>query len=255
MATEKLHIGDKDIVIPGDLLAEGMSYLPSGRAYREDQKLFASSVGLVSIKGKVIKVIPLSGAYMPKAGDSVIGRINEVHNRGWSVDIGCPYGADLNVGDATMRYIDSNRTDLTEIYDIGDYVLAGIRNISPSKYVRLSTRDRQFFKLSDGNIIKVSPTKIPRIIGKAGSMISMIKNHTGCKIFVGQNGLVWIEGKDENVAAVARIIKMIEKESHISGLTEKVQKILDKEVKKEKTAKKKEEEVSQWEDQKADQQN
>lgn len=232
---EKLFVENKEIVTPGELLADGMSYLPSGRAFREGEKIFASSIGLVNIKGKVLKVIPLSGAYMPKVGDTVIGKVLDVGSRGWSVDISCPYNADLMVGDATTRYIDLNRTDLGDIYEAGSYILAGIRMISPTKFIKLSTRDQQYFKLHGGNIIHVSPTKIPRIIGKAGSMVAMLKQETGCRIFIGQNGLVWIEGKEDMIALVARIIKMIERDSHTSGLTDKVSAILKKEAKGGKT--------------------
>ena len=33
--------------------------------------------------------------------------------------------------------------------------------------------------------MQVTPTKIPRVIGRKGSMISMIKTETGCQIILG----------------------------------------------------------------------
>jgi exosome complex component RRP4 len=79
-------------------------------------------------------------------------------------------------------------------------------------------------KLYNGIIIKVSPTKIPRIIGKGGSMIQAIKQATKCDIVTGQNGVIWIRGDDKTKAIDA--ILTIEKESHILGLTDKIQKML-----------------------------
>lgn len=230
--TDKLIVKDKEIVIPGELLAEGMSYLPSGRAFREDKNLYASTMGLAYVKGKVIKVIPLAGAYVPKAGDDVIGKVTNIGNSGWAISIGGPFDADLNIGEASMRYIDTHKTDLKDIYGVGDYVLAKIKMIAKNGFVKLTTKENKYHKLSSGNIIKVSPTKIPRIIGKKGSMIAMLKDATECRIFVGQNGLVWLDGKENMVALASKVVKIVEKDSHTSGLTNKIKDMLAKETKK-----------------------
>ena len=136
------------------------------------------------------------------------------------------FNADLNIGEASTRYIDLNKTDLADIYDVGDLILASVRQITQSGYAKLSTKDSKYHRLDSGNIINISPSKIPRIIGKKGSMIAMLKEKTGCKIFVGQNGKVWIDGETNKIALVSKIIKMVEKESHMRGLTSKVQAIL-----------------------------
>jgi len=227
--TEKIVVKDRDIVVPGELLAEGMSYIPGGKAFRDDQKIYASSVGLVSVRGRVVKVIPLSGRYMPKRGDVVVGKITGIGNSGWAVDIFTPYNADLNIGEATQAYIDLRKTDLSSVFDIGDYLLAEIINVTESGFVKLSAKKhRMYGKLKGGNLVNVSPTKIPRIIGKEGSMISMLKKSTGCEVLVGQNGLVWMKGEPEKQALVAKVIKKINDESHKTGLTDEIKKMLEK---------------------------
>jgi exosome complex RNA-binding protein Rrp4 len=55
-------------------------------------------------------------------------------------------------------------------------------------------------------------------------MVTLIKSKTGCDIYTGQNGLVWIRG--ENKAKAIEAILTIEKESHTVGLTEKIEKML-----------------------------
>jgi len=74
--------------------------------------------------------------------------------------------------------------------------------------------------------LTITPSKVPRLIGKQGSMIELIKNKTNCQIIVGQNGVVWIKGEQEGLAAKA--ILTIENESHISGLTDKITAMLEK---------------------------
>jgi exosome complex component RRP4 len=85
-------------------------------------------------------------------------------------------------------------------------------------------------KITRGEIVKVTPTKIPRVIGRKGSMISMIKQETGCQIILGLNGIILITGKnleDEQLAMMA--IHKIEEESHTSGLTDRIVQMLKEE--------------------------
>jgi len=223
--TEKIHIKDRDIVVPGDLLAEGMSFLPSGKAFREGDKIYAATVGLVSLKGRVIKVIPLAGKYMPKKGDVVIGIVTNIGYSGWMLNINSAYAADLSIAEASQKYIERD-AELSKYFDINDYVLAEVTKISENKFVKLTAKRRPYRKLIGGNIIEVSPTKIPRIIGKAGSMIKMLKDLSGCDVVVGQNGTIWIKGTPEKETLVAKAIKKIEQESHTKGLTDKIKAML-----------------------------
>lgn len=226
---EKLYVNNKDVVVPGEVLAKGMNFLPGKRAFRENDEICSSMLGLARIDGRVIKVIPLSGAYMPSKNDAVIGEIKDISFAGWHVDISCPYSADLNVAEATRKYIDLDKTDLTKILDIGEYIFAKVIKVNRAKYVKLTTKNRPYRKLNGGTIVKVSSTKIPRLIGKKGSMVNMLKDNSGCEILIGQNGLVWIKGKPENEQLVVKAIERIEKEAHKEGLTDRIKKMLSKE--------------------------
>ena len=98
-----------------------------------------------------------------------------------------------------------------------------ITNVTSQKLIDVTMREPGLKKLSGGRIFKVNTNKVPRIIGKKGSMVSMIKNATGCDITVGQNGKVWISGKDTDMEVKARkIIEFISENVLVPGLTEKV---------------------------------
>ena len=105
---------------------------------------------------------------------------------------------------------------------MGDLIYAKINAMNPSSdSVHLSMQDSRSRKFAGGRIVRISPSKVPRLIGKMGSMINVIKDNTGCRISVGQNGLVWLEGEGLDLALQA--IKMIEENAHkVSGLTDKV---------------------------------
>ncbi len=224
--TNKVIVKDREIVIPGDILAEGLDYLPSGRAFRDKDKLYASSMGLVNIKGRVIKVIPLAGKYLPAEMDAVIGTIVSTGKHGWQVNINAPTKADLNILDASNSYIDKRRAKPSDFFQKGDIAFAGVDKISENGYVSITMKGGMYKKLIGGVTISISPTKIPRVIGKQGSMIKTLKDKSKCDILVGQNGIVWMKGEPEMLFKLTKAIKLIEKESHTSGLTERITKLL-----------------------------
>jgi exosome complex component RRP4 len=75
--------------------------------------------------------------------------------------------------------------------------------------------------LKGGSLLKFSPVKIPRLIGKKNSMVTMIKDATGCDIFIGRNGFVWLSDKGD-VSLAKRAVQKVDAEAHIPGLTDRV---------------------------------
>jgi exosome complex component RRP4 len=133
----------------------------------------------------------------------------------------------LSMKDATSDFI-ARGADLTQFFNLEDYVVVKIVNVTSQKLVDLTTKGPGLRKLYGGRVITVNCNKVPRIIGKQGSMVSLIKNATGCKIIVGQNGIVWLQGEPMSEVIAIQAIKKIEEESHISGLTERVTEFLEK---------------------------
>ena len=240
----ELKTKEKTIVVPGEILATGMDYLPSFGTYREGENIRAGKLGIVQIEGKVIKTIPVSGRYLPKRGDTIIGKIIDMTLNGWRIEINSPYSAMLMLKDASNEFIEKG-ANLTRIYNFDEYVVCGITAVSSQKLIDLTMKGPGFRKLRGGRIIEVSTHKVPRIIGKSGSMVSMIKQATGCMIVVGQNGLVWLNGENPEMEILAiDTIRKIEAEAHTTGLTDKIKEFLEK-----KTGKKIELQTQQHEEQ------
>jgi len=219
----------KQLVTPGDLLAEG-KYRAGDNTYKDDDKIYAARVGLVSLEDQTVHVVALKAFYIPYVGDTVIGRIVEVGISAWMVDINAPYLAVLRASDALDRPFNPRKDELPAIFDVNDLIIAKLVAYDRTQDPLLTVREPGLGKISRGQIVEVTPTKIPRVIGRKGSMISMIKQETGCQITIGQNGLVLISGKtpeDERLAVMA--IRKIEQESHTSGLTDRVTEMIRKE--------------------------
>ncbi len=226
--TSKLLVQEREIVVPGQELAEGLDYLPGDETFRDKDKIIAVKIGMVSVVGRLIKLVALAGPYIPKRGDLVIGEIVNVGIGGWRIDFGWPFEANLSVRDATSDFI-AKGSDLSKYLDYKDYVIVQIINVASAKIIDVTMKGPGLRKLSPGRLINISSVKIPRVIGKQGSMIGMIKDYTECKISVGQNGVVWLQGDDpkKEMLAVSALNKIVE-ESHISGLTERMKEFLEK---------------------------
>lgn len=214
----------KDVVVPGEALAEGMDYLPGAFTYRHQDKILAKRLGLVSIEGRAIKLVPLSGRYLPKPGDKIIVEVFDITMSGWLVRTNSAYHAMLSTKDIS-RFVRRDE-DLTKYFDIGDWLCVKIVKVTSQNLVDVSMKEPGLTKLSGGRIIKVNPHKVPRIIGKLGSMVSLIKDKTNCSITVGQNGVVWVNGKPDEELRAIHAIKKIEAEAHLGGLTEKITQFL-----------------------------
>lgn len=229
----KIFVEERQVVIPGEKLASGLDFVPSFGTYRDGKEIYATRIGLVNIHKNIIKIISLNGVYMPKEGDLIIGRISDFSSKGWMVDINSAYHAMLMVKEFTRDYV-SRDANLSRYLDINDYIVAKVSRVSPQMLIDLTMMERDLKKLEDGRIIKFNPFKTPRVIGKQGSMISMIKKHLKLNVVIGQNGIIWTEGNPEDEILFLKVLDMIDQQSHTSGLTQRVEEFIVSELKKRK---------------------
>ena len=227
MSSSKLLVEMKEIVVPGDTLAEGMDFLPGKGTFREGEKVISSKIGLVNTNGSIISIIPITGRYLPKEGDTVVGYVRDMTYSSWFIDIGYPYDASLNLKNASSEYIERG-TALSDFFAIGDIILTKITNFTKEGNIDLTMVGPGLRKLKGGKVIDITPSKVPRIVGKQGSMISMIKDMTGCSVFAGQNGRIWIRGQSAEADLLAtRAIELIAEKAHTRGLTDRVKAFLE----------------------------
>ncbi len=217
-----LVVNDKELVTPGDLLADG-EYMGGENTFQEKDKVYAARIGLASVRGKRVHVVALKGCYMPQIGDLVVGKVIEVEMSGWSVDIGSPYMAMLFVSEALDKPFNPRRDELTKYFTIGDIILAKVISLDRTRNPILTVRGSGLGKMTRGYLVSIASAKIPRLIGRKGSMINMLKRETGCSIIVGQNGRIIVSGRrSEDEALAISAIHMIDREAHTSGLTDRI---------------------------------
>jgi exosome complex component RRP4 len=160
----------------------------------------------------------------------VIGVIEEIGPSNWLVDINAPYPAPLHVNEVPWKV---EFGDTSKYLNVGNAVLLKVLMVDESKKIQVTMKDSGLRRIEGGQLIEMPHSKVSRVIGKSGSMIQMIKNLTDCRIFVGQNGRIWIDG-DENAEVAVEAIKMIEREAQSNNLTERVENFIKKRLPKEK---------------------
>ena len=216
---EKEEKRKREIAIPGEKIVSGKEYLPGDGTRREGDDIISNKFGLSDVSGRLVKVIPLSGTYLPRVGNIVIGIVSDVTFNGWLMDLKAPYSSFLSLSECPMFI----KGDLKEYYDIGDVLSCKVTSVK-QKGIDLTIKGRGLGKLGKGIIIQINSNKVPRVIGREGSMIKLIKEETNCNIIVGQNGIVWISGNTiESELKAKEAILFVVNKSFIEGLTDKVQ--------------------------------
>ncbi|MCX8195525.1 MAG: exosome complex RNA-binding protein Rrp4 [Acidilobaceae archaeon] len=190
----------------------------------------ATVVGIISQREGKAYFVPLKSIYVPKVWDVVIGLVESVSAASWMVDINSPYQALLYAQDFLGRSFNPSTDDLYQILKPGEYVKAKVVAFDKTRSPLLSVQGEGLGRFIKGAVIDVPPARIPRIIGKKRSMTSLLEEKTGCSVFPAVNGRVHVDCPSPELEAIAIMaIRLIERESHTAGLTERVAKFIEEE--------------------------
>lgn len=217
----------KRYVIPGDVITTG-PYRPDQNVTLDGNRIIATVIGISEISDDSVRVIPLTGMYIPKSSDLVIGKVVSHTSLSWEVDINSCYVGILPAADVFGRDFSAHADELTSKLAKGDLIAARIVNFDRTRDPLITIADRELGKIESGTLITISPSKVPRLIGKRGSMIQTIEMATHAVITIGQNGLIVVSCDDSNgLLKAINAIRMIEEEAHMANLTDKVKEMLE----------------------------
>jgi len=234
----------RELVVPGEVLTEDTkNFLPGrGTIFNKDRtKIISLNIGLKQINKNYINVIPLRGFYTPRPGDKIIALVTDKNPVKYRCDINAKDEGTLKPKNTIKRGkprgfrggAPGNQDNSTEKYDIGDILIVKVLSADRLNKPELTTVGKYLGKRRDGLVISIDPPKIPRVIGRSGSMIKMLKNLTKCNIFVTQNGRIWLKGEDiAHERLLIDAVRKIEKEAHTVGLTDRMSEYIENEKKK-----------------------
>ena len=214
-------------VLPGDIIVTG-HYTPEQNVIIDGDRVIATTVGFSEIKDSNVSVISLTGFYIPKIDDLIIGKVISYSALSWEIDINSYYSAILPASDIFGRDFTSSRDNLSLKLDKGDLIAARIVNVGSTREPLITISGQDLGKIDSGELVKISPSKVPRLIGKQGSMIQAIEGATNSSITIGQNGLIILNNDNNSgLEQATRAIKMIEINLYEPNLEEKIQNLLD----------------------------
>ena len=215
-------------VIPGDVVTSG-PFRPEQNTILEGNKIISTTIGISEIYDDSVRVIPLTGKYIPKINDLVIGKVISHTSLSWELDINSCYVGFLPAQDVFGRDFSAHADELTSKLKSGDLVAARIANFDRTRDPLVTISDRDLGKIDSGDLVKISPSKVPRLIGKRGSMIQTIEEATTAAITIGQNGWVVLSCESpEGLLKAKKAIQMVNEQAHVANLTDQVKEMLDK---------------------------
>lgn len=254
---EEVEEDSRELVVPGEVLSENVKDFLPGRGTilnAKKTKIVSLHIGLKQLSKNYINVIPLRGLYMPQPGDKVIALVVDKNPVKYKLDInsndfgqlkpkntikrgrpgnfrGGGGGGNRNGGRNQYQQRGGFQDDMnTTRFKIGDVLVVKVLSADRLNKPELTTVGKYLGKKNGGIVITIDPPKIPRIIGRNGSMIKMLKNLTKTNIFVTQNGRIWIKGDDlAHERLLIDAIKKIEREAHTIGLTDRMNAYIENE--------------------------
>ena len=214
-------------VLPGDFITTSPLRLQDN-VVLDGKRIISTTIGLSDVSTDNVRVISLTGIYIPKIDDLIIGKIESIFGNSWFADINSCYKGMLLGQDVFGRGSYPTNSEMKNRLDKGDIIFARIANFDRQREPLISIADNNLGKIDSGELIKISPSKIPRLIGKQGSMIQTIEGSTNATITVGQNGVIVVSCDETNgLLKALTAIRMIDEQAHIINLTDKVKKMLE----------------------------
>lgn len=197
----------KEMVFPGQMLQQAER--KPHHTYAEKGKLYSSIVGIYDTESG--SITPLEGSWKPRIGDIVVGVVvgARAERKVYNVDL-CYHGNGLLIEDKFSR----------SEFGLGDVLEVEVKSIENKRNILLERPKL----LKGGTLMRIKPSKVPRVIGRSDTMIKQIAELTNSTIAVGTNGIIWLNGG--NIAAAKLAILTIEREAHTQGLTAKIKDIL-----------------------------
>ncbi len=225
-----MEVTKRRYVIPGDVITTG-PLRPEQNVYQDGDRIISTSVGISEIYDNAVRVIPLSGMYVPKNNDLIIGKVIGHSALSWEFEINSCFVGFLPAQDVFGRDYSPTKDELKARLDKGDLVAARVANFDRSRDPLLTIQDRDLGKIESGELIEIAPSKVPRLIGKRGSMIQTIELATKAMITIGQNGWIVISCDDPvGLLKAIQAVKMVDAQAHTPNLTERVKSMLGVEL-------------------------
>jgi len=212
------------LVIPGDSLGEIGERRAGHGVLRRNGELIATRLGHLREKDGELSVNPVHTSYTPRPGDLIVGYVEGMRSNIWFIDIGGPFNAILPMSLAAGK-VDFGAT--REYMDVGSTVLCRVQEVDENHGAVVTMKGMGLRKLNSGFVDTVPSHLLSRVVGVDGQMLKSIKEASDCRMVVGQNGRIWIEGDASGTRLARSALSVIREAGHRPDIESRVRGILE----------------------------
>lgn len=182
------------VVTPGQVIStETGAFLRGHGTYMSNNELVASVAGVVEKVNQLITVRPLVSRYIGEVGDIVVGRVTEVGNKRWKVDVNGQQDASLMLSSVTLpggaqrRRTYEDQLQMRNFFVENDLISAEIQEVRYDGSLSLHTRSLRYGKLENGQFVQVAPPLVKRVKQHMVTLPGL-----GIDVILGTNGYMWV---------------------------------------------------------------
>ena len=202
---------EQRLVTPGMTIGSLSGMRVGSGAISQNDEIIATKLGWVRESNGTVSVDPINSPYLPRSGDLVIAHVAEVRNNLWFMDINGSFQGLLPMSLAPWKVeFGAARQHM----GIGDVALARVQEVDECHNVVLTMKGIGLRRIKQGSLLTIPVNHIDRIKGKDNSTIERLKNACDCRIIIGQNGKVWVDGNAEGIAWARKAIQIAQDCGH-----------------------------------------
>ena len=170
---------------------------------------------------RIVALAPhiVENLYEIGAGDLIVGFVEGMTNNIWFLDIGASFNAILPMSLAPWKV---EFGAVREHLNVGEAVLCRVQEVDETHSAVATMKGMGLRKLKSGLLEEIPPHIIPQVIGKGGSMLQSLKDLGQCRMVVGQNGRVWLDGEHDGMRDVRAALQLIRDTAHLPGLKNRI---------------------------------
>jgi len=199
------------LVTPGEAIGASSGARAGTGTVKQGQDIISTKLGWVKENNGVLFVEPIHSSYLPRSGDLVIGIIESVRNNLWFAEVNGPFNGLLPMSLAPWKV---EFGAAREHMDIGDVMLARVQEVDEAHNIVLTMKGVGLRKLKEGAVLELPVNLIKLIRNDNERILNVFKESSDCRIIVGDNGRIWVDGSAENISMVRAGFDLMNKIGH-----------------------------------------
>jgi len=199
------------LVTPGEAIGASSGARAGTGTVKQGQDIISTKLGWVKENNGVLFVEPIHSSYLPRSGDLVIGIIESVRNNLWFAEVNGPFNGLLPMSLAPWKV---EFGAAREHMDIGDVMLARVQEVDEAHNIVLTMKGVGLRKLKEGAVLELPVNLIKLIRNDNERILNVFKESSDCRIIVGDNGRIWVDGSAESISMVRAGFDLMNKIGH-----------------------------------------